>query len=272
MQIISPFTVGLIADLAPAQRVAEVQRLLLQAVEPLREFLPTLILLIALGQVVLVLSYWIASKFVAPEESRFINALKTYVFYILMAFLLLFAGGFAVISAQTLSGRSHAVGIDLISVGLAALFGVLLLASLFAVPMNVYKMSFPRSLGFVALVLILSAAGHLAVTQTIGREVTKPDGPLQQIFERLRLAATGAPPPAAPGGSSLDGDERTAGDATKSIGERQAALTDLYQRLDSMYESLPPGQSPARAEYDMRKARYEHLLSELREDAHRAAK
>jgi uncharacterized protein involved in exopolysaccharide biosynthesis len=139
--------------------------------------------------------------------------------------------------------------------------------------MNVYKINLPRALGFVALSLILTVAVHLGLNQTLGRDLAKKDGPIQKLAERLRQVAAGAGP-AGSGevGSSLDADEKIAGDRTKTIAERQAALTDLYQRLDSMFESLPPGQSDARADYDARKAHYEQLLAALREDAHRAPK
>jgi hypothetical protein len=267
MQILFPPEIASLAALTPAEQVAQIQQTFAPVIQILRENAVTLALLFGLGQVLAILSYWVVSKIVAQEEGSFVNALKNYFFVLGMCLLVGVAGGFTVSVASRLNGQ-HAIGTDLISGGLSIFFGLLMIASFFAAPMKVYKITFPKAIAFVVLAIVIQLAGNLALNNTLGRDVIGKESPLQKALLKIVQSAAGqssagAPPVA----TDADSDEKIAADKTKSIVERQAALSDLYGKLESMYQALPPGQTVSRIEYESRKARYERLLADLRDDA-----
>ncbi len=215
--------------------------------------------------------FWIASKIVANDESRFTNALKVFGLYLLLNVVLGVAAGVATpIGAALLNmltgGGGASIGLLFILVALVV-FGLGLFFT-FLIPMRVYEISVGRAFGFLLISLILSAGATFGLNFAFRTHVKQwneamyqlakaPTADRRSFVRELNRQAQN---------SALTIAENLASDPNLSFQERQASLTTMFNQLEAMRVALVPGDRTGIAHYEERKARYEKLLRELRED------
>ena len=215
--------------------------------------------------------FWIASKIVASDESRFTNALKVFGLYLLLNVVLGVAIGVvtpigAVLLGALTNGSGASFSILFILVALVVLG--LGLYFTFLIPMRVYDISAGRAFGFLLISTILSAGTSYGLSFVFRKHVNQwneavyqiakaPTADRRSIVRELNRQAQN---------SALNVAENMASDPQRSFQDRQASLTAMYKQLEAMRVGLPPGDREAVAHYEERKARYEKLLRELRSD------
>ena len=219
-----------------------------------------------------ILGFWIASKLVALDESRFTNALRVFGLYLLLFVILGIAAGVAtpigaaLLSLLTGQGGRVSVGLLMILVSLVVLGLAVYFA--FLIPMRVYNIRALRALAFLLLsAVIVNLAGfglgilfreHVKPwTEAYNQLAKAPTADYRAILRESNRQAQIA---------ALNVAESLASDPGRSFADRQASLTAMYKQLEAMRVALPPGDRDAVALYENRKARYEQLLVELRKD------
>jgi hypothetical protein len=203
-------------------------------------------------QVLSILFYWIASKVIAAEEATFLQALKTWGYY-LGAFLgVCLLGGAAYFFLS-----KHPAGPMITVVGVL----ILLIAVLFQVPMKVYQLSFGKALGFAVISIILHSAAQTFTLKTFGARGTAlgatidSDALRGQISALLRQNALGRGRPGF--------DESIVADKRRSLPERHAALQQIHGQLQVRHARLKKGDAAAIAAYQRDQARYDELVREI---------
>ena len=210
-------------------------------------------ILFVLSQLIAIVAYWIASKLVAADTSRFGNALKTWISYLLGVLILAFAGG---VGIAITSGNTP------IALAVGGLCFLLFIAMLFQVPMKIYDIGFGAAFGFLVISFILTAAGQLGLNQVAETTGLAPSHLKFSTGQGKRLEALLEKYVAMPGGSSAD--EAIASDAGKPLEERHAALQQIHRRLQQKHASLREGDQAALDAYNRDLARYEQLVEQLR--------
>jgi hypothetical protein len=251
-----------LAQAAPPPETAES---LLQQLRSASQAAPGGGAILALGaQVVAIISYWLSSKVLAEEESRFGNAFKLWALYLL---------GFIIVGAivVAIAILAHFAGVLLVVIVLGlALIGLIIL---FAIPMKVYDIGFFRAFGFLILAGIISALGNVGLDAVSGHPLRNVVAVYQKMMqlppeERKKLADLWRKE--ASGGSvsanALPG-EAVVGDRTKPLAEREAAIKMMYYELAKRQQAVPAGDAAALAKYEEQRARYEQLLKQLKADA-----
>lgn len=230
-------------------------------------------LLLFVGALLLaqIVAFWIASKIVARDESRFTNALKVFGLYLLLNVVLGIAAGVATpIGAAILNlltgGGGASVSVLFILVALVVIgLGVLFA---FLIPMRVYQISVGRAFGFLLISSLLTMGASFGLSIVFQKHVNQwneafnqlakaPTADRRSFMRELNRQAQS---------SALNVAENLASDRGRTFQERQASLTSMYKQLEAMRSELPPGDREAVQYYEERKARYEKLLNDLRED------
>jgi hypothetical protein len=210
--------------------------------------------ILALGQVVVILSYWIASRLVAHEEGRFLRAILVYVSYTIGFIVLAFAAGIAF-------GMTYQA-YPIVALAIAGVAFLLFVALLFQVPMKTYRIGFGAAFGFLILSLILSTAGNLVITRTLGGpaylrdQFTLPAEQRTAIWSFVEKYIGRKPRPSP--------EEMIAADPAKPLEERQAALQGMYRALQERHASLTEGDQQALDAYKLQLARYQELVEKLK--------
>lgn len=236
-----------------------------------------ILVFLGLAVVVMVIAYWLASKPLAEERSGLGSAIKILFYY---ALVLAIGGAVALASSVMIPmalatfKSGHPIGplVTIVGFGVLSLVAFLLaLYFLFFIPIRTYRITLPGAVVFLVIANLLSAAGWWGLNLAMGHPVT-PKGKLVVPWQELNPTTeikplfTHQPDP-------YDLAEQRASDRTRPIADRQSALKEMYDRLKSTREALPPGDASALAEYEKRWARYEKLLNELRAEvaAHRGS-
>ncbi len=263
-----PFTpiLGLLAQATPAPETAE------SVLRQIRE-LPaahggSLLLTIVVGQLIWIISYWVASKPVAGDESAFGNAFKVWLFYLVTRLGLVLVAGLGCVVAFFMH----------IPVAIAVIMPItilLLFVIAFAVPMKVYDIGFFAALGFLILAFILGVIGNVGMDLLYGHRMGPVMAIVQKVAaltpeERKKLMemvthenagrATGPE-------RRFRAKRKVAGDRSKPLAEREAAVKMMYFELEKRRKSLKPGDTVATGTYNEQRARYEEILKQLKADA-----
>jgi hypothetical protein len=220
-------------------------------------------LALLLGQLLAIVSHWIASKPVAGESGTLGNAFKVW----LLIWVLLIATG--LVSGIGYVFLLHTRGLTVL---LFLLGGLLLFIVVgFLIPMRVYEIGVFGALGFFVLSAIVALVLNFALSlafigqQTQVREFAKKFSALSQPEQQQFFAALfheyGLKT-----GDVLPG-ELEAADRSKTPQERLAALKTMYAELQKRREAIDPKDKAAVAGYEAERARYDELLKNLQSDA-----
>jgi hypothetical protein len=235
------------------------------ATKNLTQDIGTILLWMVIGQIVVIVSYWISSMMVARENSGFINAIKVWALYI-VSFIGVGIATAVLMFILIASKNDSIVGFAIL--GIALLFLIII----FAVPMKVYDIGFFRAFAFLILVWIIGIIGNVALAFVPGNPQSalveqfknlKPEdrGKLVEVLtKRFAVGAAQAATDTLPG-------EVIAGDRTKTLEERQAALKVMYGELDRRRTALKPDDKAGVARYTSDLARYNNLRTQLSTDA-----
>lgn len=222
-----------------------------------------------ISQAIAIVAYWLSSKIVASEASRFTNAVKLWIFYIL-AFAgcaALFAFGIAIGGAQQSASMLFAT----------AVVGLLLIpVTIFGLPMKVYDLSLGGSIVFIILTMIISAGANLGVSRLVpapvdfrehiqlGERLVKlPASERRKLFARFQKRREEAK---ATTSTAAPSDDAIAADRTRTIAERHAAIQRIYRDLEARRAAIKPGDTTALNAYTKDEQRYQQLLQQLQAD------
>jgi hypothetical protein len=231
--------------------------------------LPALAFVVVSGVVLQIVSYWIASKLVASEESRFLNALKLWGTYLLAALGL----GFVLAIGLVVAAGIHA---PWATIGVFVIGAISILYIGFSVPMKIYSIGFLRTLAFLVIAVLM----HLAAEFAIGLALTlaAPDSPFVATLRTLQAHDPAAqrqllakfrdriPGLAIPAGEL---DSAIAANRAKPMAERIAALQRMKQTLDANVIELKSHENDQtlRQAYLRDSAQYEELRKQVQTDA-----
>ena len=278
-----PASLGLLADTTVAPSADSFRQLMADLWVKFQERHGLPLLYVLLGQLVLIVCYWLASKPLTEWRSTFGQAVKVWLLYILSTVLvvaILIASAIMIPIAFHTWHAAHRTGPGVTIIGFSILSVVALLLSLwflFLIPMRVYRIGFLSALVFVLLSGALSWAGRMGLSLALSH----PMHPSEEVAARWMASLVGGDyPKALPGEPLAAGPEseyvaaeRRAADRTKTQTERLAALKEIYDRLETDRKALPAGDTAALTAWEHRKARYEQLLNDLRAEvaAHRGS-
>ncbi len=224
-----------------------------------------LIWLAVAGQVVLILSYWVASKTVAERQTAtFGSALKLWSFHLVFMIAVIYGLGLLVPWILTFEDRWQS------NFFLAGLLGLTVVAY-FLIPMKVYIITFWRALGLLALSWVISIGGMYCVRLAAGSCLFTPrqttelrelggKNPEERRHFYERLAGKDAP----------DEIDRMLDDALQPIGprrppaEREAAAEEIKHKLEERRKTVAPGNATAIASFQAQVDRYQQLLEDLK--------
>lgn len=217
------------------------------------------------GQVITVLSYWVASKTVAERQSAKLgSALKLWFFHLVYVAAVAYGLSLLIPWVLTFDDRWQSYCV------LAGLLG-LAVVGYFLIPMKVYIISFWRALGLLVLSWIISIGGVFCVrlaaasfffTPGQAAELRELGGksPEERRHFYERLAGKDAP----------DEIDRMLDEALQPIGprrplpEREAAAEAIKHQLEERRKTIVPGNAGAIAVFQAQVDRYQRLLEELR--------
>ncbi|MES2570544.1 MAG: hypothetical protein V4710_10885 [Verrucomicrobiota bacterium] len=228
------------------------------------QFLNNMLPWVLASQLIAILAYWIASNIVAREEGKFMNAIKLWILYWLasLGIVVLVSG---VLMFASANNPSPALTFATLCVSV-----LLVLVVIFGLPMKVYNMSFPASIGFLILTFILSVAANLGAGQFLASPID-PEEFTQWATEVSRISPVDRKKLtdriAGRRAAANDSDEVIAADRSKSIEERHAAVQRIYAALETRRQSLNAEDKAALDAYTRDEARYQQLLSTLQKDA-----
>ncbi|HEX8310860.1 MAG TPA: hypothetical protein VF614_06055 [Chthoniobacteraceae bacterium] len=208
--------------------------------------------LFAAMQVLSVLFNWIASKVIATEESTFLQALKTWGYYLgaFLAVCLIGGAGFFFLS-------NHPAGLVITVVSVV----ILLIAVLFQVPMKVYELSFAKALGFVAITLILNGAAQTFISKSFAGRGSPIGAALDPAAQREQISALFRQISSGRGRPGFD--ESIVGDPSRSLPERHAALQQIHRELQARHARLKRDDQKGIEAYQRDQARYDELVAEI---------
>ncbi|MDB6152746.1 MAG: hypothetical protein JWL90_1199 [Chthoniobacteraceae bacterium] len=230
------------------------------------QFLNNMLPWVLASQLIVILAYWIASRICNPEQGRLTNAIKLWILTWLTWVAIVIAGAVVLYISATQT-PSPAMTFASVCVAILLFFTVL-----FGLPMKVYKISFPTSIGFVVITLILNAAGTLAASRVIPPPIDPQEvRQLTEQYNHLPLVDRKKFTDRITGWKKSSPDEVVAADRSKSIPERHAAVQRIYGELEERRIALKSGDDAALATYSRDEARYQQLLTTLQADAAAAA-
>ncbi len=255
----------LLAQATPSPETAES---LLPQLKAASEAAPAGGALWAIGaQVIAIIAYWLSSKVLAEEESRFVNAFKTWAFYLLSFFGLGIVGAILVVITTLAHMASIITGAVVLVLVLVAII------IFFAVPMKVYDIGFFRAFGFLLLAGVLNILGSVGLDVAAGHPFKNVFVVFQKMMqlppeERQKLGKLWSSEAAGSLGAAnaLPG-EIAAGDRHKPLAEREDAIKLMYNELAKRQKAVPAGDAAALAKYEEQRGRYEKLLKQLKADA-----
>lgn len=224
---------------------------------------------VGLGQVIMLLAYWIASNIVARGKGSPLNAVKLWAFYLVasVAVVVIAAVCIAIGALQ----QSTALIFASVTVSMILMFAVV-----FGMPMKVYEIGLGRAVGFVLLVLLLSTAAQIGAARfmpaplNLGAHATfvkrfaaLPAVERKKVVERMQ----GERKKKGRAEAAKATDEAIAGDRTRPIPERHEAVQRIYRSLEARRLALKAGDQAAIEAYTRDDARYQQLLRQLQADA-----
>ncbi len=235
---------------------------------------PGIVLLwLGVTQVLAIVAYWIASNLINREEGRFINAIKLWAFYIAASIVVgvLFGVGMVWGASQASGAFLFATFVVGIMLGIIVVLGC---------PMKIYKLGVGGGIGFVLIAFVLTIAGQLVAARflpepldmkgwaALGERAARlPTAERNKLAERIHALQKTGDAASAPAKMS---DEKIAGDRTKSIDDRHAAVQRIYRALEARRVALKPDDSEAIAQYTRDETQYQDLLRQLQADAQAA--
>jgi len=224
-----------------------------------------LLWVVVIIQFVVLLSYWFASMMVARNNCGFTNAIKIWVLYII-SFIALGIG--TLVAILILVSMKNESTIVWVVTGVSILWLLIVVG----IPMKVYEIGLFRAVAFLILALIIAVIGDVALTFVPGN----PQVPFVKNLATLKVEdwrhlwmvstkrfAVGAVQAAT---DTLPG-ELIAGDRSKSLEERQAALKIMYAELDRRRAAIKAEDKAAVEHYSSDLERYNNLRNQLSTDA-----
>ena len=219
-----------------------------------------LIVITLLWQIV---SYFLASKILAPEKSEFVNALKLWGKMIFAGLGVFIVVGCGVAAGSWLDSRMFAIG--------SVVMGVLMLIYVgFRLPMEIYGMGVLRTFVFHLVTGIIVGAGQFAgaiVVASIAKDT--PVAAAYRNFtgqqpgeqDELRALLRDTFPATA---SYLDtADAATAANPSKPVPARKAALRRMARLLEARRVALDPKDKAMVEAYKRDAKRYGELFNEV---------
>lgn len=210
-----------------------------------------------------IVSYFLASKILAPEKSEFVNALKLWSMMIFAGLGVFIIVGCGVAAGAWLDSRILAIASLVMGVLMAIYIG-------FRMPMEIYGMGVLRTFVFHLLSGIIVGLGQFAGGIIIaGAEKTTPVAVAYRNFtgrqpgdqDELRAFLHDTIPATA---SYLESaDAAAAADRNAPVPERKAALRRIARRLEARRVALDPKDKAAVADYKRDAKRCGELFNEV---------
>lgn len=210
-----------------------------------------------------IVSYFLASKILAPEKSEFVNALKLWGMMIFAGLGVFIVVGCGVAAESWLDSR-------LLAIGSVVMGGLMAIYIGFRLPMEIYGMGVLRTFVFHLLSGIIVGLGQFAGAFIItGADKTTPVAVAYRNFtgrqpgdqDELRALVRDTIPATA---SYLESaDAAMAADRTKPVPERKAALRRMARRLEARRVALDVKDKAAVADYKRDAKRYGELFHEV---------
>jgi hypothetical protein len=224
---------------------------------------------ILIGQVMVILANFLASKLLAVgENGTFLGALRVWMLHWILVIGSMVVAVVVLLAMMT-AGIADIYGIVLL------LLSILFLAAVVRIPMDVYEITVPRAIGFILAAAVLTTLGNFGIAHLMGYQPQKSwelleattaltPAQRQEFFDRLKVRQRSKVIAA----KRMDGED-IASDSSRPLPERALALKQVYRDLETQRLALKPGDPVGKDAYELRKARYEALLHELKLEAAR---
>lgn len=213
---------------------------------------------------------WIASKAVSVDRGSLANTLKVIVSYLVCTAIV------AVVIRLALGIVSGHDTLQLIAYVAITVAVLVYFWAIFIIPMALFRLQLSGVLGYMTVAGLLIAGGATGLHFLFGRPFEMRLFDLSKGWAahaitwvqppKIAALSTTPTPTPIPVDTEYAQVEQRAGDRSKSIDERHAALLDLFSRLEATRMALHPGDAAAAKLYEQRRQRYEKLLANLQAD------